>query len=416
MEKWFPLDNAGIFYPSIISDKITTVFRLSVTLDHRIKVKQLQIALDKTMRDHPLLQVNLRPGFFWYYFEENKKRLLITKDTKYPCRTIPIKRRGVHPIQVKAFYNKISLEVSHCLTDGSGAFIYIQHLIIRYFKELGLEVELPQRPDPEEEIEDSYKKYFKPKIPPPRKRDKAFHFYWKKEHKDIYHTTTGIVSTTKIKEVAKKYKVSITEYLLSVLGFSIQEIFFSLPYKHQRKLSKPFRLMVPINLRKLFPSKTLRNFFLSIEPSFDPELGYFSFEEILKIIHHFLQVEVNDKYISRQISRNIRGQMDSKLIPLFIKNIALKSLYKKYGESKYTTSISNMGIVNFPDEISEKIKKVDFIPPPSSICKIKLGVISYKDKLSITFGSIVKESELERLFFTKLKSHGIDVEIESNRS
>lgn len=416
MEKWFPLDNAGIFYPSIISDRITTVFRLSVSLDHRIKVKQLQTAMDKTLRDNPLLQVNLRPGFFWYYFEENKKRLLITKDTKYPCRKIPIKKRGVHPLQVKAFYNKISLEVSHCLTDGTGAFFYMQQLVIRYFRELGYDVELPERPDKEKEVEDSYKRYFKPKIPSPRKSDNAFHFLWKKQNKDVYNVTTGYIPLSEIKRVSKEFNVSLTEYLLTVLGWSIQEIFQKLPLKQQKKYSKPFRLMVPINLRKLFPSETLRNFFLSIEPSFDPELGVFTFEEILKIIHHFLRVEVNDKYISRQIARNIRGQMESKLIPLFIKNIALKSLYKKYGESKYTTSISNMGSVKFPDIIESMIKKVEFIPPPSSICKVKLGVISFKDTIAITFGSVMKETDLEKVFFRKLRSHGIIAEIESNRS
>lgn len=416
MEKWFPLDNAGIFYPSIISDRITTVFRLSVTLDHRIKVKQLQIALDKTIRANPLLQVNLRPGFFWYFFEENKRRLLITKDTKYPCRKIPIKRRGVHPFQVKAFYNKISLEISHSLTDGTGALFYLQQLVIRYFRELGYKVPLPKRPGHEAEAEDSYKRYFKPKLPPPRKSDNAFHFLWKKQPKDIYNITTGYLPLEKIKDVCKSYNVSITEYLLTVLGWSIQEVFLSLPINQQKKHSKPFRLMVPINLRKLFPSKTLRNFFLSIEPSFDPELGVFTFEEILKIIHHFLRVEVNDKYISRQISRNIRGQMESKLIPLFIKNIALKSLYKKYGESKYTTSISNMGKLSFPEELEPMVKKVEFIPPPSSICKIKLGVISFNGTLSITFGSVVKESELEMIFFKKLREHGIVADIESNRS
>ena len=418
MIKWFPLDNAGIFYPSIISDRVTTVFRLSVTIDHPIKIHKLQKALDLSLKDYPQFNVNCRSGFFWFYFEANKKRLLVTQDSLYPCRKIPIKRKGVHPIQVKAFHNRISLEVSHSITDGTGAFIFLQNLIHRYFIELGYKIELSQRDDKtrELELEDSFKKYFKPKIPPPRKSDKAFHVPWKSERKDIYYIITGYSPADKVKNVAKSYGVSITEYLLGVLGLSLQEIFYSMPKKYQRKYSKPFRLMVPVDLRKLFPSQTLRNFFLSIEPSFDPELGEFTFDEILKIIHHFMQVEVNERYISRQISRNIRGQIEGKLIPLFIKTLLLKSLYTKLGESKYSTSISNMGIVNFDTTIANSIKKVEFIPPPSSLCKIKVGVITNNNQMGISFGSIVKETQLEQLFFSKLVKDGIPVKIDTNRS
>ncbi|OQY37819.1 MAG: hypothetical protein B6229_07470 [Spirochaetaceae bacterium 4572_7] len=418
MTKWFPLDNAGIFYPSIISDRVTTVFRLSVTVDHPIKIQKLQKALDLSLKYYPLFNVHCRSGFFWYYFEENKKRLLVTQDSLYPCRKIPIKRRGVHPIQIKAFHNRISLEVSHSITDGGGAWVFLQHLIHRYFIELGYDIKISKRDDKTRdlEIEDSFKKYFKPQIPPPRKSDKAFHVPWKSERKDVYNIITGYSPVDKVKSVAKSYGVSITEYLLAVLGISLQKIFQSMPKKCQRRYSKPFRLMVPIDLRKLFPSQTLRNFFLSIEPSFDPELGEFTFEEIIKIIHHFMQVEVNEKYISRQISRNIRGQMEAKLLPLFIKTLILKSLYTKLGESKYSTSISNMGMVNFDPLIEENINKVEFIPPPSALCKIKVGVITHKNKISITFGSIVKETQLEQLFFSRLVEDGISVDIDTNRS
>ncbi|MGL1892351.1 MAG: hypothetical protein OCD02_12035 [Spirochaetaceae bacterium] len=417
MKRWFPIDNAGIFYPSIATDRVTTVFRLAVTTDHPIKIEKLQLALDRTLQDYPQFNVHCRRGFFWFYFEENKKRLLVTRDSLYPCRKIPLKRRGVHPLQIKAFHNRISLEISHAVTDGTGAFTFLQYLIHCYFIEIGHKIDLKERSESiiEEELEDSFKKYFKPQIPPPRKSDKAFHVPWKHDLKDAYNIISGFTPAANVKEVSKFYGVTITEYLLSVLGWALQEVYLAMPEKKRRRKSKPFRLMVPINLRKIFPSKSLRNFFLSVEPSFDPELGEFSFQEILKIIHHFMQVEVNDKYISRQISRNIRGQIDNKLIPLPIKNLILISLYTKMGEGKYSTSISNMGIIDFDKSIKENIKRVEFIPPPSSLCKIKLGVVTCNDTLTISFGSTVKETKLEQLFFSRLVKDGIPVEIESNR-
>ena len=129
-----------------------------------------------------------------------------------------------------------------------------------------------------------------------------------------------------------------------------------------------------------------------------------------------MQVEINEKYISRQISINIRGQMENKLIPLFIKNLILKSLYTKMGETKYSTSISNMGIIQFDKAIEDLIKSVEFIPPPSALCKIKLGIVTHGNKTSICFGSTVKETILEQLFFSRLVKDGIKISIESNRS
>ena len=46
--------------------------------------------------------------------------------------------------------------------------------------------------------------------------------------------------------------------------------------------------------------------------------------------------------------------------------------------------------------------------------KTTCACISYEDKLYISFSRIIKEAELERLFFTKLVEMGIPVTIESN--
>jgi hypothetical protein len=70
-------------------------------------------------------------------------------------------------------------------------------------------------------------------------------------------------------------------------------------------------------------------------------------------------------------------------------------------------SLSNLGIVNIKNEIKEYIEKVDMIGYVDNILPIKVGMASLNDNLSISFSSIMNDTEIERLFFTFLTNQGI---------
>jgi hypothetical protein len=84
------------------------------------------------------------------------------------------------------------------------------------------------------------------------------------------------------------------------------------------------------------------------------------------------------------------------------------------GEAPKTTSFSNLGVVKMPDCFARHIKRFDFIPDPNPITKISCAAISFEDTLSITFGRLIQETELEKYFFRRLVSTGIPVKIETN--
>ena len=52
---WYRLDNAAILYPSIQSDRITTMFRLSATLTEPVEPSILQSALIKIIERFPII-------------------------------------------------------------------------------------------------------------------------------------------------------------------------------------------------------------------------------------------------------------------------------------------------------------------------------------------------------------------------
>lgn len=143
-------------------------------------------------------------------------------------------------------------------------------------------------------------------------------------------------------------------------------------------------------------------------------LGHYSFEEIIKVVYHQMQLETDKKLISKMISRNVSGEKNKFVrdLPLFIKSFFLSKLYSQ-GTGQYSGVVTNLGKIDFGPEINDRISKFIFIPPPpNKILKVNSGVVGFNDKLVISFGNITRSNELERQFFTFLVSQGIPVKLE----
>lgn len=419
---WFRLDNAGKLYPSIMSTRVSTIFRISATLTEIVDPVVLQEALNNLMPRFPYFQVNLKSGVFWYYFTQTEKVPQVKNETFYPCMCMEVKKKGKFPFRVLHYNKKMSVEFSHAITDGTGALIFLKSLIIEYFKIKGVTTEESQaffkydEIPHDEEYEDAFKKYYNKKFPKTRKKNRAFHFPFPLESKGVYHIVTGIMPVKAILSKAKEFNVTLTEFLLALYFHTIIEVIHSLPEKQRKKLIKPIILNTPVNLRGMYPSKTMRNFFVTITPQIDPRLGEYSFEEIVKYVHHFMQVEVDKKYIGQQITMNVKNELSIfiRLFPLPLKNLILPIAYNIIGESRYTSGLSNMGKVTMPKEVDDYIERFECYPPPSQGNIIKAAIISHKDNLYLTFGKLTNTKDVERIFFRKLRRMNIPVKIETN--
>lgn len=418
----YRMDNAAVLFSFVCNKRITCLFRLSATLKEPINVTILQKALDRIIERFPYYRVNQRPGLFWFYWETNLGKPKIIADSKYPSQMMPIRKRGIFPFRVRAFQNRIALEVYHGVTDGTGGLTFLKALVAEYLTLKGVKTDdwgdifrYDELPD-DEEYEDAFKKYYQPFYPKQKLLEVAFQMPFKLEKKGIYHITTGIIPIEEILSKSKELNVTLTEYLCAIYIDSLQEIFYELPEKKQEKLKKPIRLMVPVNLRRFFPSKTMRNFSLFVTPGIDPRLGYYSFEDILKTVYHYMRVEVNDRYISQQIRRNVRGEIHPlmRLTPLFIKTSGGRFIYSRMGEKLYSGTITNLGRVVMPEAFSDRIKRFQFLPAPSPANKSSCAIVSFKDNLYINFGRVIKDPIVERKFFRKLKKQGVSVKIETN--
>ena len=418
----YSLDNAAIIFSLVSSARISALFRLSVTLKEPINVNILQQALENIIVRFPYFRVELRKGLFWYYWRTNLGIPKVIADSKSPCEEMPIRKKGIFPIRVRAFQNRIAVEYHHSLTDGTGGYTFLKALLGEYLKIKGIEVEdwgdifRPHVNLDPEEYEDAYKRYYKKDVPRIKRISKAYHLPYKLEKKGVYHVTTGIVPVDKLLKITREINVSLTEFLVAIYIEAIQEILCSSPLRVRRRTKNPIRISVPINLRRIYPSKTLRNFTLMLTPGIDPRLGKHTFDEILNHVYHYMRTEISDKLVSQTVKRNVQASLNPivRLIPLVIKQLAGRAIYMQLGEKLYSGSFSNLGRVQVPKEFEEHIESFQFIPGYNPVRKVGCSVVSFKNNLYINFGRVCEEAEVERYFFKKLVKLGLPVKIETN--
>ena len=180
--------------------------------------------------------------------------------------------------------------------------------------------------------------------------------------------------------------------------------------------NKIARIQVPVDLRNIYPTKTMRNFSLFVMPEIDFRLGRYSFDEILKIVYHKMQLETDEKLISKIISRNVGSERNIFVrgIPIWLKSLVLYHKYYTEGADQYSGVVTNLGKIDFPESICGKIDYfVMTPPPPNKKLKINCGVIGYGNKLVISFGNITKSKEFERKYLHFLSQQGVKVSVKN---
>ena len=418
---WLKLDNAAKLFPAIMSAELTSVFRITVFLKKPIKFSAIKEAVEISSRRFPYFSVSLGSGLFWYYLEYNHQIPRILTEEKIPCTAFAAKRKNEPLYRILVKENRISVEFIHILTDGGGAFEYLKSLLYTYFRLNGNnipsdeEIILPESPISEEEIEDGYKRFFRRKIPPPGKLTKAWHLPFRLDGKPRLKIIRSQIALDKLLEVARSYGVSVTEYMVSVYLFTLQMIYLEEKVKKQKR--GVLRIEVPVNLRKKFPSKTMRNFSLFVLPEIDLRLGVYSFDEILNIVKYQLQTGADVKQITRFLSQNVGHEKSPfvRLLPLFIKSMAISAVYKRLGSNQCSGILTNLGRVKLPEEMENLIDAFEVVPtPPNTHVKISCAMVTFKNQLRLDFGNISRSTSFEMHFLKYLTESGIPVKVLNN--
>ncbi|MDE6924260.1 MAG: alcohol acetyltransferase [Acetatifactor sp.] len=418
---WYKLDLSAIVYPTLQRRDFSSVYRLSVVLKEEVDPGVLQQALDMTLPRFPTYKAAIRKGLFWRYLEPNNRPgPFVQEDVKNPCQPMYFKANNRYLVRVYYYGKRIALEAHHSLGDGTGGMCVLQTLTATYLRLLGHDeianggfvLDISEQPD-KEELEDAYMRYANAKVRPPRLGEKAYRVRGTKEPFYTLNIVDGILSVSEVMAVAKKYNATITEYLNSVLLYALlQKQEDDKPVRQ-----RPVKIAMPVNLRRFFPTITLRNFITMIYPGVDPRLGEYTFEEIVTQVHNYMRYYINEKLLRGDITTNAATQRNPfiRVVPLFLKDFAVRTFYTKIQDKNSSAGLTNMGALKVPEGMKPYIERFDIYMGQPYSTRTNCAIISFEDILTVNFASSIAETDVERYFFRKLVRDGIHVKIESNR-
>ncbi len=418
---WFKLDNAAKIYPASHNRYWSNLFRMSATLDENVDLAVLDEAVKNTIPRFPSIAARLSEGVFWYYLRPVDTPPPIIADYSYPLAHMSKKEMKSCAFRVIVYKNRIALEIFHALTDGTGGLIFLKSLVAEYL-ELKHNIEIPceygilsRKEHPKHyETEDSYLKNSAP-IKETRKDSDAWRIDGTPEEDAFLNITNFQMSSELIHIMAREQGVSVNTFLCAVLMRAILRL--EVDTVSNPKKYKPVKVLIPINLRPIFNSKTLRNFALYTIPEIDPRLGDYSIEEICNLVHHRVGMYATQKNMAKMIETNVADErlLILRIVPLALKNIVMKAVFNTVGEKKSCLSFSNLGVVKLPENMEEHIERIDFILGPQARAPYNCSAYTYRNILNVTFSRDIKEPKLEKYFFAELQSLGIEVTVQSNQ-
>ena len=365
--------------------------------------------------------MRLRRGAFWYYLEEIPKAPAIQPEKSCPLDHVPFHEVRQCAFRVLVYHERIAVEFFHALTDGTGALIFLKSLLAEYLSQkygLAIPAEkgvLGRLEEPSaEEVEDSFARYAGD-VKLSRRESTAYHLSGTPEPDGYKDLVTMMIPADKLRDCAKGFGISVTELLCAAMMQAILDI--QAKDVPRRAARKPVKVLLPVNLRNLFPSRTLRNFASYITPEIDPRMGDCSFSELCSLVHHKMGLENNRRTMRAKFAANVASERSPvlRVMPLFIKNLAMKAVFDTVGECKSCLCLSNLGVVRLPEVMAPYVARMDFIIGVQAKAPHDCGVLTWNDTVYINCIRSIREPELELRFYQVLHRLGLSVTVESNQ-
>lgn len=401
------LDNSGIIHLAARRKWHTNLFRLSYILTEDIEPAKLQAALDRICPRFPMIAAGITGGAFRYTVVPitNAPRVLPEREV-----LAPMTKREIGTCAFRVLYtdNCVSGEFFHSLTDGHGGSVFMAALLAEYLR-IARNVNLPRNAGvvtansqvKEDEWRDDYFT-FAGRAKKSTKFKCAYMLPATLRQDAKTQVATRIYPADILLEAAHRNHVSLTVFLTAVMALSISEI----RRRHciSKKKTLPIQIMIPVNLRRLFPCKSLRNSTLFVLPRVGEKESNFSFDELTDVIKTQLVQMISKETMAAAMAANTKLEQSPivRAVPLPLKRSAVRLAQYFGGERASCISISNLGAVDMPNELSEYITWANFVLTPRLRSLYNCGVITCRGKCAISISRLSVERELETVFFENL--------------
>ena len=396
----FDYDHAARFYPILSTKKSQSNFAVGVVLDEEIDRGVLEKAVNDCALRFPAFKVKQKRGYAWHYLVENNAPIKVFPLEKaVPC---PIDRKETNGYLFKLTCgeNRIEMIIFHGLCDGNGAIEFLKTIILAYKRLKGVQIEKTQDIldhsddfDPTE-LEDSFVAHYVPiKLGDIDLKKLLGGTPYRIKGELIFggfETDRLVVDCAEIVKRAKEIGVSFTSYITGMLAYALD---LSQPAKKKCN----YVLMIPVNLRNLFESSSLRNFVTFIRVIVAPH-SCKTIEEYAKEAQKQIADEASKEKMARFISTSVRAQRSFilKITPLFLKQIFLR-IGRFFSSSRQTIIYSNLGRVKVPAELGAEYFYVNM--NASTANTQNLSSVTTDGKAVFTLTRAVKEKDFSNCLF-----------------
>ena len=408
--RWRKMDNAAKLFSAASNKKDTRVFRFYCELKEDIVEETLQTALDRTVEKYPSFLSIMRKGLFWHYLEKSNQWPIVREEYREPCSNLYIRDKKNLLFEVTYYKKRINFEVFHALTDGTGASEFVRELVKNYLVEAHKEEGLADIGLSDEQItaseyeDDGFAKYYSRETRKKKKeKHPAYQIRRSRSELGALQTTEAQIPAAALSKKAKEYGVSMTVFLTAVYLCAIHR------KMTKRQEEKPVVLMVPVNLRKFFPSNSMLNFFSWIEPGYRFGEGEDSFAEIVKRVKEIFKEELTAEKMAQRMNEYFALEVNPilRLAPLELKNFCINA-GSRSSEKDVTAIFSNMGIVKMPSEYEPFI---NWFGVYTSTPKLELTMCSFREDVYLGFTSRFDCTFIKNQFFRLLGDLDVPVKM-----
>ena len=286
-------------------------------------------------------------------------------------------------------------------------------MLARYLQLGGLKIPqdsgLPNLNEPPRagELSDDYRRFYKKtkgKIP----KDSAAWQCRRPYVENYLKVIHGVAPLEDILSAAKARGMSVTEYLMCAYLYA----FYCADPAGARGSGKPVKLRIPIDMRQFYPSETLRNFTLYRNLGFDPGAKEdWSFEDVLDAMRGKLKPSANPEAMRALLDQTatMSGNPVLRAIPIAVKRWFFKIGYVMTGERPMTGVLSNLGRVELPPCVAERVESVEFIMGGSVFKSLCAFVLSDHRRLHFYLSGACESTDVQRELFRLLEQEGLRV-------
>jgi len=408
---WYPLDTAAKVYPLSMGLKRMMMFRLSFYLRRPVEPEILQMALNYTIQRFPYFATTIKCGFFWHYIDSAMRRFAARTEVLPPCAPMRLNAISSPTFRVIWHGNRVSVEFFHVLTDGTGGSIFVRTLLREYLRLLGYAAPLAEgifqpgdTPDPREWADDFVLADESPSpegfsdqtalqmrgLPALEQPSRVLHFN---------------LSVEALKAKAREKGVTITALLMGVIMMALRDA--AEPHGGKKKL----QVQLPVNMRKFYPSKTLRNFSMYCSIRLHP-MEITGLNSILPKIDAQMCAATTKESLDRTMTLSRKLVRYLRFVPLMIKRPIAYLIYGRLSDGVFPTTFSNLGAITLPPEMREQVEKFDFVLAPPIRNRAVCSLCSYEDKAVFTVVKITALPVFENAVYDYLTQLGLEPYVE----